>query len=547
MNPNDIKGNLIGITASDDDEAPDFEEVPVWVDPKSDPELDSFAVVERSPTILQYGRLSSGYEHSERASPRRQQRNTSFNFNSREIRESNLAPDVVRVMRVDLLGEVEFHDDGFDVRRPTKLPQVGQSVFELGASELPALLDIPGENEPGLEIGRFESGGETIPFKLDSQFISRHVAILGRTGVGKTHTGHVIIEELINHDQIAEQDSEDEGEDAEANRRVPVVTFDIEDDVGPMAADVGGVTLDPTTERMDIPFQLIGWNEFDRFLGDMPTDKQKEVIASGYAQVRQTALENLEEEGRLGVGTDEFIEAVKAAADRRDYSHGQSAVGRALAVINQSSVLSDEMNDWPALMADNPIVNVDVSGLGDSERGAVISATARMLQMLRERDEVPPFVLAIDEAHEFVPSGRSGESTEVVRDLVKTARHIGVGVILMTQSPSELDSRTLRTCNTYITLALAQPEVKEIEGLLSDLSDRSVDQIPNMEQGRAFVGTARDIMTHTVPVQIRDRETPEGAPTPNLVEDSEAWFERHNPHETFNSGGSDANLDQFNN
>jgi DNA helicase HerA-like ATPase len=283
----------------------------------------------------------------------------------------------------------------------------------------------------------------------------------------------------------------------------------------------------------------------------MPTDKQTEVIGSGYAQVRQTALDNLETEGRLGVGQTEFIGAIKNAADQRDYSHGESAAGRALAAINQSSVLSDDMNDWPSLMADNPIVNIDVSALGDSERGAVISATARMLQILRERNEVPPFVLAIDEAHEFVPSGRDGDSTEVVRDLVKTARHIGVGVILMTQSPSELDGRTLRTCHTYVTLALARPEVTEIEGLLSDVADRSLEQIPNMEQGRAFVGTARDIMTHTVPVKIRDRKTPEGAPTPNLMDDSRSWFEENDPHETFSTApgadGSDANLSQFEN
>lgn len=548
MRSKDLHGDLIGITASDDDESPDFDEVPVWVDPDSDPALDSFVVIKRTSSILQYGRLSGGYEHSDRADPRRQQRDKSFNFDSRQIRESNLAPDVVRVMRVDLLGEVEFRDGDFAVRRPTKLPRVGQEVYELGASELPTLLDLPGEDEQGLHIGTVESGGEVIEFELDPQFLSRHVAILGRTGVGKTHTGHVLIEEVINYDEITEAREDDE-QSVDDVRGVPVVTFDIENDAGPMTEDVGGVTLDPTDDSMDIPFQLIGWNEFDRFLGDMPTDKQKEVIASGYAQVRQEALENLETEGHLGVGTQEFVGAIKSAATRRDYSHGDSAAGRAMAAINQSSVLNEDMNDWPALMADNPIVNIDVSALGDSERGAVISATARMLQILRERTEIPQFVLAIDEAHEFVPSGRGGESTDVVRDLVKTARHIGVGIILMTQSPSELDSRTLRTCNTYITLALAQPEVREIEGLLSDLSDRSLEQIPNMEQGRAFVGTARDIMTHTIPVEIRDRKTPEGAPTPNLVADSETWFENNDPHAAFapadEEDGPDTGLDEF--
>jgi len=537
--PSDFQGDYIGRTASDDDDVPDFEEVPVWIDPRKedsepgsvfedespDPNLDSFAVIERgNEEILQYGRISSGYEYSDRADPGIQQRDKSMGYNPRPIRESELDEDVYRLVRVELLGEVIFesHED-FDaeeadkpwqVRRPTKLPQVGQKVHELGAEELGQLLEMPDEEE-GLEIGSIESGGDSVPFRLDSQFISRHMAILGRTGVGKTHTAHVLIEEMIRHER--------------EERGVPVVTFDAEDDVKNMAADVGGITLEPESNFMPVPFQLIGWNEFDGFLGSMASDMQRQVIARAYYQLHNEALRNLEEEGELGVGQSEFVTYIKKAAKSFDYGYGDQAAGRAKAVLKGSDVLAEGMNDWAELMSENPIINIDISGLGDSNRSVVISAVARLLRILRTEENIPPFVLAIDEAHEFVPSGRSSESTAVVRNLVKTARHIGIGVMLMTQSPSELDGRTLRTCNTYVTLALSEPEVKEIKGLLSDLSDRSLAQIPNMERGRAFIGAARDIMTHTVPVDIRQRDTEEGAPTPNLMDDSAAWFDEDGP------------------
>jgi DNA helicase HerA-like ATPase len=527
--PADLKGDYIGQTASDDDDVPDFEEVPVWVDPSGDddapsmgsvsdvpdPDLNSFAVIEREErNLLQYGRVSSGYEYSARADPSVQQRDTSMGYDPRPVRESALDEDVYRLIRIELLGEVVFEEDGYTVRRPTKLPQVGRKVYELGATELANLLEMPDE-EVGLEIGTIESGGETVPFRIDPMFMSRHVAILGRTGVGKTHTGHVIIEELVNYAEAAEPG-------------VPVVTFDAEEDVANMAEDVEGITMDPEDVVMPVPFQLIGWSEFDRFLGSMASDMQRQVIGRAYARVHNEALEQLEERGQVQVDQGDFVNYVRQAADAFDYNYGDAAANRATAVINGSDVLAETMNDWAELLIENPIVNIDIGNLGDTNRSAVISAVARMLRILREEDQIPPFVLAIDEAHEFVPSGQSSESTAVVRDLVKTARHIGVGVMLMTQSPSELDSRTLRTCNTYITLALADPEVNEIKGLLSDLSDRSLDQIPNMEQGRAFVGAARDIMTHTVPVNVRDRASPEGAPTPNLVEDAGDWRDEWN-------------------
>jgi len=536
MNQGDITGEPIGLTASDDDDVPDFEEVPVWIKGQSDPGIESFVFIERGEDVLQYGRLSGGTEYSDRAQPEKLQRDMSLDFNTREVRESNLAHDVVRKMYVDLLGEVEFEEDEISVRRPTKLPRVGQVVYELGAEELPRLLDIPGRDDDGLKIGTFESGGQSIPFKLDSQFLSRHVAILGRTGVGKTHTGHVIIEEIIDYERLSEAidtygslDSATKADDSEVSEGdwLPVVTFDIEDDVAPMAASVGGVTMDPATPQMQIPFQLIGWNEFEKFLGDMPTAKQKQVIGSAYAMVRRDALTELERHGTVNAGRAEFVTNIQDVANHLNYSNVGSAINRAENAIRQSDVLGEIMNDWAELMRANPIINIDVGELGDAQRGAVISAVSRMLQFLRERDEIPPFELVIDEAHQFVPSGRSGESTEVVRDLVKTARHIEVGVVLMTQSPSELDSRTLRTCNTYITLALADAEVNEIDGLYGDLSDRTIEQIPSMERGRAIVGSARDIMTHSVPVKIRERDSPEGAETPDLVDRAPDWFDNN--------------------
>jgi DNA helicase HerA-like ATPase len=525
-----LKGDYVGKTASDDDDRPDFDGIPVWIDPRpeevdgptaefADPDLNSFLVVERDGgETLQYGRVSGGYEYSERADPSRQQRDESMGFDYRPIRESQLDEDLYRVAEIEPLGEIYFEDGEYKTRRPTKLPQVGQRVYELGATQLETLLDMP-EAGTGLEVGNIESGGESVGFRLDSKVMSRHIAVLGRTGVGKTYTGHVFIEELINYDPEA-------GEVPDDDPGVPVVTFDIEDDVRRMADDVGGTTLDPT-DGMDVPFQLIGWSQFSGFLGDVPTDKQLQIIGRAYARIHREALEELQEQGTVEVGIPEFTEYINDAADDLEYPRVDQTESRALAPLGPGSVLGWDTEDWEDLLLNNPIVNVDMGGLGDGQRGVVISAVARMLRILREEDQVPPFVLVIDEAHEFVPSGQSSESTAVVRNLVKTARHIGVGVMLLTQSPSELDSRTLRTCNTYITLALSDKEVKEIEGLLSDLSDRALDQIPNMEQGRAFVGTARDIMTHTVPVKIRQRETEGGSETPDLTVDAAEWREEN--------------------
>ncbi len=58
--------------------------------------------------------------------------------------------------------------------------------------------------------------------------------------------------------------------------------------------------------------------------------------------------------------------------------------------------------------------------------------------------------LLIDEAHQFIPSGRSTSSKYALIRWVKEGRQPGLSIVLSTQQPSALDSEVLSQCDTVI-------------------------------------------------------------------------------------------------
>lgn len=502
----------VGVTATVEEsgEGPSFETVPFRVQAEERPSLDSFVAIKRAETdkIVHYGRVATGTEHNPQSDATRQQAADAYNINlGGDLRPGEHDPQVTRIMGIELLGELVATDDGVKTRRPQALPQTGQAVYVIEGSVLPNLLDLPSASEgpSGFEIGTVRSGGQTAPFALSRETIARHIAILGRTGTGKTHTSHVIGEELV-------------------NAGVPVVLFDMMDDAGPMARELGGRTVTPGKD-LPIPYSLIGFEAFEEFLST--TDAQRELIQTAYTEIHQEATEQLQNDGEVDIPYDRLLEEIE------DYGNnvGSNATGRAKDRAKwglRLSPLGTQMADWGQLLVENAMLNINIGALGQQERKLVIGAVGRMLQQLRRRDEVPPFVLVVDEAHKYVPSGTGDTAaSRVMRDFVQTARHDGIGTILITQSPSSMDDIALRTANTHIVLALDRKELTSVKGLFGDLSPETIDRIPKLEKGRAMVASARDLMRHTVPVDIRDRETPEGAPTPDLVNDAQEWIDAY--------------------
>lgn len=486
--------------------SPTFDEVPFHVGVDRRPALGTYVLIERdTEDVAHYGRIISGTEDNPRANPSTLQQNQAYQVGQKDPRPTDRAPHVTRVMTAELLGEISLDDDGnINITEPSQLAQTGKNVYEMPAAMIPQLLNTPKSPEKGFHIGQIESGGNSVDFVVPMEAIARHLAVVGKTGVGKSYFTGVLIEELVKHD-------------------IPVIAFDVLGDLLKATQDLGGCNF-KAGEDFRVPYSVIGVSEFLGFVPNL-TSEQSELVSAGYNAVFGKALKSLDEKGEVNLPVDQLLNEIqKAGGDFGQPAVATRALRKVETVFNRNSLLTTQTGNWLREFAEKPIINVFVGHLSQQQRNLIVGATARMLQALRKRNQIPPFVFVLDEAHFFLPAGgQTTASTQVIREMIRTARHDAIGITLITQSPSSMDKQVLLTCNTRVVFALDPDDLKLVSGTMGDISEEMKSRIPKLAKGTAIVSSATDIIRHPALVRIRKRNTREGAPTPNLSEEVRIW------------------------
>ena len=503
---------LLGDTSSSEFSSeggvPTFDLIPFRVKAGKHPNLNTFVVVLRqNDEVAHYGRIIEGSELNTRARPGGMQKDDAYGMTRSDVRSSELSPDLIRTMVIELLGELSVKDGKLDVTEPRQLPYTGQPVFELPANVIPILLDIPtsDKEESGLNLGEIDSGGKTIPFLLPIKAIARHIAVLGKTGVGKSYAVGILMEELH-------------------NKSIPMLSFDVLGDTEQTANELKGKHIIAGTDEFKIPYSIVGLEEFLAFIPNITSD-QRDLIASAYGIVFDESMQKLENGDPLDISFSHLTNLVNDIGISITSKATPNAIRRLNAAYSRSGLLTDKPVIWPQFLKETPLTNIYVGHLGQWQRNLVVGASARILQRLRRQAHIPPFVMIIDEAHLFLPGGLDlPPSTLVLREMIRTARHDSVGVVLLSQSPSSMDKQILLTCNTRMLFALDPEDLRVVAGQIGDLPEPTIKRIPRMARGTAVITSGMDIMRHAAVVKIRQRTfTTHVAETPDLNEAVKTW------------------------
>ncbi len=161
---------------------------------------------------------------------------------------------------------------------------------------------------------------------------------------------------------------------------------------------------------------------------------------------------------------------------------------------------------------------VDVSGLPNEVAGPLTAAIARLLfqyklwQTRKERER-DPVLLICEEAHRYVPDTGLAEyqsAQRAIRRIAKEGRKYGLGLMLVSQRPADVERTVLSQCNSWIVMRLTNSADQEhVQRVLPDSLAGLARVLSSLSRQEAiFVGEAaavpaRVIMnTLTVPARI---------------------------------------------
>lgn len=172
---------------------------------------------------------------------------------------------------------------------------------------------------------------------------------------------------------------------------------------------------------------------------------------------------------------------------------------------------------------------LDISGLPNEVAGPLSAMLSRLLfqykvyQTTKERKR-DPVVLVCEEAHRYVPNRGEAEyaaAQSSIRRIAREGRKYGIGLMLVSQRPADVESTVISQCGTWLVLRLTNAaDQQHVSRFLPDGLSGMTKALPNLAQQEAiFVGEGA-----AMPARIRIRDLSEDMlPKSETAKFAEGW------------------------
>jgi len=158
-----------------------------------------------------------------------------------------------------------------------------------------------------------------------------------------------------------------------------------------------------------------------------------------------------------------------------------------------SNDISDLLEVW--LGHEKPITILDLSGVPSLvlERliGAILKIVTDSLFWGREKSEggiSRPLLVVMEEAHRYLSGDGDSSARLMVQRIVKEGRKFGIGAMIISQRPSEIDETILSQCGTFIAMRLSNSSDRsKVQAALPENLAGIVDSLPVLRTGEAII------------------------------------------------------------
>lgn len=155
--------------------------------------------------------------------------------------------------------------------------------------------------------------------------------------------------------------------------------------------------------------------------------------------------------------------------------------------------LDSILNEW--LNHDKPISILDLSGMPSNQLDMLLSSIMSIIfetslwgRNLSSGLKNNPVLFVLEEAHRYLSNNEGGLTKDLVQRIAKEGRKFGLGLMIISQRPSEIDDTILSQCGTLLALRLTNASDRsKVKAAMSDGLSSLVDSIPILRTGEAII------------------------------------------------------------
>lgn len=368
-----------------------------------------------------------------------------------------------------------------------------------------------------------------------NKFFNKHIAIVGSTGSGKSHTLSTIIQTAVNSKS---------GDFSLNNSHV--IIFDIHSEYKSAFPDANFIDI----KNLTLPYWMLNSEELEEFFIDTEANdhNQRYIFKESVVAERKSNFVGSEDEKSkihfdsplffdiynilkyaidkntelIGTG-EEYVSGAKKGQEKTTQG---SLYGKLTNFVNRlENKINDKRLDF--LIGENSkkitfqetikqligfnetsksnVTVIDLSGVPFEVLSITVSLISRIVfeygyiyKRLRNNinpnekiNNDIPILLVYEEAHKYVPNSdlvKYRSSKKSIERIAKEGRKYGVTLLLASQRPSEISETIFSQCNNFIAMRLTNPvDQGYVKKLLPDSLGSLIEKMPSLKQGEALL------------------------------------------------------------
>ena len=360
-------------------------------------------------------------------------------------------------------------------------PVLNEAIYNMSPEDLHLIFNK--EKAPCIEVGRLQQDNSIVAKVRTDDLLSKHFAILGSTGSGKSCTVALVLQAILKE-----------------NGNAHVVLFDPHNEYSKSFGNMAEVI---SNDSLDLPLWMFDFVETTELLTSDIEDHARaevEVLHDVLLKAKrlydrsmskgdtssQTKMDDIEAE--LQRATHITLDSpvpyrIRDVLKLLDHQMGKlennSNLGpykrlkRRIQMLmtdpryqfifrNQASPLPIESlvgRIFRIPVAGKPISILDFSGIPSEALNVVVSVVARLaFELATWSERRIPVLLVCEEAHRYIPADKSlgfHSTRRIIGRIAKEGRKYGVSLGIISQRPSELEASTLSQCSTIFSMRLS--------------------------------------------------------------------------------------------
>ena len=385
---------------------------------------------------------------------------------------------------LNILGEITTNQTTKETkffRGVRSFPVLNEAIYNMSPNDLRLIFNK--ESAPCIEVGRLQQDNSIIAKVRTNDLLSKHFAILGSTGSGKSCTVALVLQAILKENGNAHvvlfdphnEYSKSFGDMAEVisndSLDIPLWMFDFVETTELLTSDIEDHAREETEVLHDI--LLKAKRLYDRSMkkGDTSSHTKMDDVEAELQRATHITLDSpvpyrIRDVLKL---LDHSMGKLENNSNLGPYKRLKRRIQMLMADPRYQFIFRNQASPLPIdtlvgrifriPVVGKPISILDFSGIPSEALNVVVSVVARLaFELATWSERRLPVLLVCEEAHRYIPADKSlgfHSTRRIIGRIAKEGRKYGVSLGIISQRPSELEASTLSQCSTIFSMRLS--------------------------------------------------------------------------------------------